>query len=183
MVRRMRAGGSERRQDAGFHNRCDMEGMVIMKKEALLKQTSRIVAVCVLLFAVVAAYYSSQLSFGKWSQPGPGFVPILVSVLMGVLSIADVVMEFRKDAVAPEEFANINWIRFFLFSALCLIYVVLQKQIGFLLDTVICLFLMIKVAGIKGWIKPVLVSVLFSAFVWYVFTQLLKVPLPSAAWL
>jgi len=55
---------------------------------------------------------------------------------------------------------------------------VLLSTVGYLIGTVISLFLMIKFAGFKGYVIPLITSLAVSLFFYFVFYKLLSVPLP-----
>ena len=75
-----------------------------------------------------------------------------------------------------------DWKKWLYYTLLCGAYVFLIKKIGFAVDTFICLVIMLKLTGQKGYVKPVVISGIFSVLVWALFTYAMNVPLPGAAW-
>jgi len=149
-------------------------------KEEILKRMRKIVAIFLLILGVVGLIVAKQtMKIGSFAKPNSGFAPMLFSLLLIIFSVMNIVLEFLQPNSIPDKLKNVNWIKFFLYIAICIVYVFLVKRLGFAVDTFICLAAMLKLAGLKGWVKPVLYSLAFSAAIWALFTFAMDVPLPS----
>lgn len=152
-------------------------------KSTVLKNMHRIVAVFMLLFGLLALFLSlKDLKFGTFSSPKGGMAPILFSGGIVLFSLPNLLIEWRKPAEIPEKLAGVNWVKWFFFMLICTVYVLLVNKIGFAADTCLGLFAMIKLAGLKGWMKPLLISVIFSGLCWSLFRFAMNVKLPGAGW-
>lgn len=149
-------------------------------KKAILERMRKIVAVFLLLVGGVGLVVALKtLRVGSVAKPQGGFAPVLFSSLLIGFSIINIILEFMNPNSIPGDLENVNWKKFFLYIAICIVYVFLVKKIGFAVDTFICLFLMLKLAGLKGYIKPVVFSLVFSLAIWSLFTFAMSVPLPK----
>lgn len=149
-------------------------------KQFILERMNKITAFFLLCIGIVALSVSlSTMDVGTFTKPEEGFTPVLFSSLLIGLSILNIVIEFITPNKVPGEMKDVKWGRFFLYFVICIAYVFFIKKIGFATDTFICLFLTLKLAGLKGKVKPVLISLISSVLIWALFTLAMGVPLPS----
>lgn len=152
-------------------------------KEKILSRMNKIVALALLLFGI-AVFYTSlhDLKFGSFARPQGGFAPTIFSAGLIIFSAVNLAIEMFKENGTPEKLKDVDWRKWLYYTLLCCAYVFLIKKIGFAVDTFICLFVMLKLTGQKGYVKPALISGIFSVLVWALFTYAMNVPLPGAAW-
>jgi len=68
--------------------------------------------------------------------------------------------------------------KIFLLTLLCFLYVYLVSYIGFLYLTPFLMMATLYLFGYKKWIFGVIISIVFTILVYYVFFSIFKVPLP-----
>lgn len=152
-------------------------------KEKILQSMYKIVAALLLLFGIVVLITALRdLKFGSFAKPQGGFAPVIFSIGLIVFSAINLVIELSKESKVPEDLKNVDWKKWFLYMAICVVYVFLIKKIGFAVDTFICLLAMLKLTGQKGIVKPLIISAVFSVLVWALFTYAMNVALPTAKW-
>jgi len=148
-------------------------------KESFLKKTNKIISVCLVLFGIAYLVAAKDLKFGAWNAPNTGFMPKVAGTAMVILALVNMVIELRKPEEIPEELREVNWCKAFLYIGCCAVYVLmLQVGLGYIIATPICLLAMIKCTGIKGWIVPVITTVVVTAFFYGVFNVIMGVYLP-----
>lgn len=148
-------------------------------KQLILERMRKIVAIFLLLVGVIGLVVALKtLRVGTVAKPQGGFAPVLFSSLLIGFSVINIILEFMNPNSMPGQLNDVDWKKFFLYIAICILYVFMVKKIGFAVDTFICLFLMLKLAGLKKWLKPVLYSLIFSLGIWALFTYAMSVPLP-----
>ncbi|MBR1918241.1 MAG: tripartite tricarboxylate transporter TctB family protein [Spirochaetales bacterium] len=148
-------------------------------KQYILERMRKIVAILLLVMGIIGLTVALRtLKIGTFAKPQGGFAPMLFSVLLIIFSVINIICEFLKPNSIPGDLGDVNWVKFFLYIAICIVYVALIKLLGFATDTFICLTLMLKLAGLKGKARPVLYSLVFSALIWALFTFAMDVPLP-----
>lgn len=145
----------------------------------VLNKTYKIVTGFVLALGILFLVFSLRLPFGSFQKPKAGFIPTVFSVLWVFFGAISFVVELFKEDKVPSKLENINWVRFILYVVDCLLYMLFLKVGGFIFSTAICLYLLIKISGLKGQIKPILVSVIFSVGFWAIFTFAMNVKLPK----
>lgn len=161
-------------------------------KQAILKNMHRIVAVVLLLAGIATLFMCFGLEiggtkiiksvrFGKFTRPDAGFVPTVFGVMLTIFAALNVIREFFKPGSVPKDLENVNWLKWAAFLAICVIYVAMIKKIGFIVDTCICLFAMIKISD-KRWVKPLIIAVVFTAICFVVFRYAMNIRLPGASW-
>jgi putative tricarboxylic transport membrane protein len=107
---------------------------------------------------------SVDLKFGSLKKPGPGFLPFLSGVFLGLLGaillLSSVLnrLEEEKELNGEKIWVIENW-KMFLFTLLALFgYVLLLDLLGFLITTFIFLFFLFKITEPKKWLLPVFFS-------------------------
>jgi len=120
------------------------------------------------------------LPLGTTSHPGPGYVPLLLAILLILLGVILIVR--GKDSPA---FRSLSWPEAPHAVAIlgcCIFVTILMETIGYRLTMFIALgFLFGVVERIKPWLTLALTSgFVFGSF--WLFDSLLRVPLPRGGW-
>ena len=119
-----------------------------------------------------------NLKLGNLHSPGPGFLPIIVSltlIFFGLVSLA-------KGLIRPERSVKgIVWKRPLFMIASVFFFGFLLDFIGFLLSTFILMFILfgLLITGKRKWPRVIFYSVVIALAAWLVFSVALKVPFPS----
>jgi predicted acyltransferase len=151
------------------------------EKEVLMllqKKIYKLAACFLLIFGICYLVLVWKIPFGSFSKPNSGFLPKVSGVMFIILAALNVLAEFKKPDTTSEELDSVDWKKAALFVFTCVLYVVLLSTVGYLIGTVISLFLMIKFTGFKGNLIPIITSLAVSLFFYFIFYKLLSVPLP-----
>lgn len=108
--------------------------------------------------------------------------PNILTILLLIFSIIMILQGFNIIASPKQLKSRINKreIFFLLIIAIVLIlYVILMNFVGFIPVTIIFLMSGMWYLGYRIWWKNILISILGVIFIYYVFTQIMYVPLPS----
>jgi len=151
------------------------------------------------LLAIAAIYLvlAWGLEYGSLASPGVGFVPRTFGVLFLMLTAANLVTALRrKPSVATQPPASgarieeaveeteeldagtVAWWTVGLYLAVCVAYVVALPLVGYLPATAVALFALLKLARVKGWVIPLIITVAVTGGFYVIFQVLLKVQLP-----
>lgn len=136
-----------------------------------------------LAFAITICVESSHLSFGSVHNPGPGFLPLLVGILLGIFSIVvflQTSLSGKSQESSPswypkERWKKLIWVLVSLFAyALCL------EFLGFLITTFLLLVFLFR-AGIETqkWVWAIGGSAAASLSSYAVFELWLRTQLPK----
>jgi len=119
---------------------------------------------------------------------GPDFMPKIISVFMAVFSILIVfsgfkrLKESKKEEIMIENSDKVNYIPVLITLGLMIGYIVLMPIIGFLIMTALYIFCQIMVlchkSNRKIWLF-LLISIVSSVVIYYVFRSVFYVMLPN----
>ncbi|NUL46175.1 tripartite tricarboxylate transporter TctB family protein [Cellulosimicrobium funkei] len=124
----------------------------------------------------MAVYQSVSLGVGDLSNPGPGLWPLFVSGATLTLSIVLLVLGVNW---ASSPAGGQRWVVSSI--AAFAVYVLILPIFGFFVATVPVAFFFVRVIGGAGWVASIATAVLAPAAAFYIFDQLLGVPLMSSS--
>lgn len=126
-------------------------------------------------------FCANDLLFGSFAAPKLGFVPLMTGVAASVLALIDMIGVIRKKSRArdtQDTQPQVNPKKVILFSLGLAAYVALLNFVGFLPASIVVMIYLLKVTGVQGWVKPVIISALVAGGFYVVFEKLLAVMLP-----
>lgn len=132
-----------------------------------------------LLSAFYLGYSLSHYQLGKIRMPKEGFMPMIVGVGATLISAYLTVQSFMDKGDAQNVKFNISWKKFFLLVGISLAYALLLNTIGYTVCSFLFLFAVLKIAGVEGWKKPLIISVIAAVAFWLIFKVALGVMLPT----
>lgn len=140
----------------------------------------KIISLGLLLFAVIYCYGSLQLKLGVVANPGPGFVPLVVAVLLIVASSLHV---YRLFAVKTEGKGNDSPTEKNM-APLCLgcfliLYPLLLSILDFVAATTLLVLGTLRILQYKNLVWSLVTAVLMSIITYVVFARILGVALPT----
>jgi putative tricarboxylic transport membrane protein len=139
----------------------------------------RLPSAALLALGLAGLYEASSLTFGTVHQPGSGFFPTVVCVLIVVFSgLALAEPHARGQAAEDADGARGAHARLWLVVGSLFVYVWLLKPIGFLVATVALLLLLLRGIGGARWAVSAPAALVGSAACYWGFTRL-GVPLPA----
>ena len=138
---------------------------------------NRLSAIFIIIFSTLTIYLACKIPMGSVGKPGPGIFPLILSVVIGALSLALFLGTFRfRGESETREIGSAKWRLVYLLGDLCL-YALLFRSLGFLISTWIFLVLLKPIVK-KKWIPVLLGSFFISVSFLFFFNYLLKVELP-----
>lgn len=160
------------------------QGPNVNKSQGCLKRpdvVSGLMLVCLALFAWVNA---SDLPIGTLHQPGAGFLPKHLALLMAALGALLFVRGCRTRAgsVAGLWSDRTSLARVGGMLAALIGYVLVVETAGYLLTTAALFFVLLRWIGRQGWVVTLTVAVLASGGSYFLFARWLMVSLPGGAW-
>ncbi|WP_374622558.1 tripartite tricarboxylate transporter TctB family protein [Devosia sp.] len=129
------------------------------------------------LLGVIVAWDASRLGTGgSYARIGPQTIPYVIAIGLGGLAVWTAIEAWRGDFPERDrqEFAPVAWIVGGLLAQLVLI-----RFVGFSLATGLLFAMTARGLGKVRLPLALLVGVLLSAAVWYVFARLLQLNLPA----
>jgi putative tricarboxylic transport membrane protein len=138
-----------------------------------------------LIFLIVGLYglvFSMDLSLGKWNEPGPGVFPLFLSISLCLSGI----LWFIRGKNSSAKKAGTEWrmsARKFVTAAqivgLTGAFIFLLDPLGYLLATILYLFVLFAWISRYSFLVSILLAVTFGIGSWLFFDKLLSTPLPK----
>lgn len=124
-------------------------------------------------------FESVRLKIDQVQEPGPGFVPFFLGLILAILSVVSLIFPYpQKKAMA---FWN-DWQKgqgiLYIFGGFA-IYLLVLKTLGFYIGTFLLMFFLLKMFGEAGYRRPLLVALLTVAVTYLLFHKLLFIPFPQ----
>jgi len=135
-----------------------------------------IMGIIILIFSIV--YYFLGINYPQQAR----IFPNVLTILLLIFSIIMILQGLNIISSPKQLKSGINKreIVFLIGIAVALIlYVILMNIVGFIPITIIYLISGMWYLGYREWWKNILISVLGVIFIYYIFTQIMYVPLPS----
>jgi putative tricarboxylic transport membrane protein len=149
------------------------------EEENIKKFEDRIVSAVFLVFSCLVMIESVRLKLDDIREPGPGFVPFFLGLMLAILSIIAFIFPEPQKKVAA--FWN-DWQKgrsiICIFAGL-VVYLFLFKILGFYIDTFLLMTYLMKMSGEIGVKRPLLISLLTVAITYLLFYRLLFIPFPQ----
>ncbi|OGP69205.1 MAG: hypothetical protein A2170_09585 [Deltaproteobacteria bacterium RBG_13_53_10] len=140
-------------------------------------------ALILFVFALLFFLQSIQYRLGSLTNPEPGFFPAILGSILGLLSLALVVIKVRQKTGQKERAENpwigLKWSKTVYISVSLLLYVVFFSAAGFLLSTFVLMEFLFVFGNPKKWMLGSLGAFLSSGISYVIFRILLDIQLPS----
>ena len=133
------------------------------------------------LWAMVAIVFWStrKMPFYAEGAPGPRFMPVVLSVCLGILNLLYWVESAAKETVEKPQFTKRNFVRPAGFLSIIILLVLCWESLGALLTVSLCAILELKFLERYSWGKSILASLVISGATLVLFQIVLGVPLPG----
>lgn len=146
--------------------------------------STRVVDACLggvlLLIGIVVVVVNYQLGAG-WASDGPqaGYFPLRIGVLIALCSVIVIVhalrnREDRSIFVAWRKLIPVSQVLFPLMG-----YILMMQYLGLYVASTLFVALFMRWLGKYSWIKSILVALVMSAIIFWLFEMQFKVPLPK----
>lgn len=140
----------------------------------------RVSGAFLVLLGLFVVWERRVLPLGTTGQPGPGYVPLLLAILLIILGAILIFQGGRAKALRKVPWAEAP--HAFAILGCCLFITVFMETIGYRLTILAVLgFLFGVIERLKIWLVLVLSSS-FAFGTFWLFDSLLRVPLPRGGW-
>ena len=98
-------------------------------------------------FAIYICIASSRLSFGSFDHPGPGFLPLLVGIFLGIFSIIAFLqahLSNAEDETTQPWYPKERWKKLIGVLAVMFLYALFFEILGFLVSTFLLLIFLFR---------------------------------------
>ena len=132
-------------------------------------------------FGVALGIGSTSLGVGTLHKPGPGFMPCLTGVLLGLFGLLLALLHTgkrSKEEGSEEVSLRSFWPKGACSLAVSFLYAFLLDPLGFLAATFILFLSLFKIMGVRRWFTPVLMSFLAVSVSYFIFDVWLRIEFP-----
>jgi putative tricarboxylic transport membrane protein len=139
-------------------------------------------ALALLLFTTVGLVEASKLPFGRLRAPKSGFFSLILTIILGILSLVLLGQAFGKRGEGEErieEGISINWRKIGLVTGALLAYGLSFEYLGYLLCSFLFILFLLRSIEPQKWWVVIVVAFLVSLSSYLVFGILLKATLPA----
>ena len=147
-----------------------------------MRRTYQVTGTVLLCLAAYVGYEALALRYYTSLGPGPGFFAFWLALILGVLAVAMVAQATfgRPEPVPPDFLADrAGYLRMGAVVLSLLATALLLERIGFALTMFAVYLFLLRALGKQRWVTSILVALVGSFGVDYVFVRWLKVPLPT----
>ena len=130
--------------------------------------------------AVWIWWLNREFPVGTLSDPGPGYVPLLLAITLGAIGVMVAAFGSRSPALLAIEWPEAGRAAVILIA--CAVATLVLERIGYRLTMIVFLVFFVGVIERKKPLVVALVAAGFSFASFYVIGNLLKVPLPVGPW-
>jgi hypothetical protein len=138
--------------------------------------TDRAAGGALVVVGLIAAWESRKLPLGSFHNPGPAYMPLLLSVLLIAFGIAVAALGGREGRLADVGWSE--WRHAVAIFGACAFTAWGMERLGYRVTTGIVLAFLLGILERRGVLATAILTVAIAAGTFYLFNTFLKVPLP-----
>ena len=138
--------------------------------------TDRLAGAVLALVALVVIWENRKLPMGTFHEPGPGYMPLLLALLLLFFSVLTLAAAGGTPRLG--EMIWTEWRHAIAILGVCFFAGLALERLGFRLTIVVALAFLLKIVERKGWVSTAAFALGMAFGTFYLFETLLRVPLP-----
>ena len=134
-----------------------------------------------LMFLVVGlafAYGATDYSMGVAARPGPGYFPLILSVLLAILGALVVFTSLTIEVEGGDPIGHIAWRPLIVIVVAIALFGALLPRLGLVITVPVLIFVVSWAGEEFKWLGVAINSVVLTAFSWLVFVKGLGLTIP-----
>ena len=143
-------------------------------------KSDQVSGLMLLALAFYVGWANGEYPLGTLQEPGPGYMPLLLAVGLGVLGLLIVLWGIRSEPLAAMRWTEAN--RAVVILVACGVAAFALERLGYRVTVIALLVFFLGVLERKRPVAVALVALGFSFASYYVVSNLLHVPLPTSPW-
>lgn len=158
------------------------ENNSVSKKKEIRFNKGLLTAIPCLLFSLLCLYCSRtypKLS-ADYMLVSASFFPTIVSILAIAMSLIMLITAIIKPDISDplDEQQKKGLLRGLLAILNCLLYTLIFKPVGYIISSIVCLFIMMLIFGNRRWVPMIIISIVLPILLYLGFFYLLQTNLP-----
>jgi hypothetical protein len=130
--------------------------------------------------ALYVAWANREYPLGTLSEPGPGYLPLVLAIFLGAMGLLIALGGSRSSRLAAMKWPEAA--RAVVILLACVVATLLLERLGYRITVIALLIFLLGVVERKGPLAVALVALGFGFGSYYVVGDLLHVPLPRSPW-
>jgi len=147
-----------------------------------MARSDRIFSFIWIALGVFQCAESCSLGLGSFMEPGTGFMPFVMGLVMTALAIALFLESYfemkNKPLLKVSLWSDVYWKRVVYIAVIMLAYAILLPKLGYLLDTFLMMVFLLKSGAPIKWPTAIVVGALTAGFSYVLFGIWLSVSFP-----
>lgn len=143
-------------------------------------RSDQISGLMLLALALYVWWMNRAYPIGTLSEPGPGYVPLLLAIFMGAMGLLVALNGGKSEPLAMMEWTEAK--RAIALLLACSVAAYALERLGYRITMAALLVFFLGVMERRKPMMVALVGVGFSFITYYLFATLLRVPLPVSPW-
>ena len=143
-------------------------------------RSDQISGLMLLALALYVWWMNRAYPIGTLSEPGPGYVPLLLAIFMGAMGLLVALNGGKSEPLATMEWTEAK--RAIALLLACSVAAYALERLGYRITMAALLVFFLGVMERRKPMIVALVGVCFSFITYYLFATLLRVPLPVSPW-
>ena len=143
-------------------------------------RSDQISGLMLLALALYVSWMNRAYPLGTLSEPGPGYVPLLLAIFMGAMGLLVALNGGKSEPLATMEWTEAK--RAIALLLACSVAAYALERLGYRITMAALLVFFLGVMERRKPMIVALVGVGFSFITYYLFATLLRVPLPVSPW-
>ena len=133
------------------------------------------------LFSLIVCIESYRLNLGEFHDPGPGFFPFCIGLVMLGLSLAALFQSMGKKEKTEKtsQKESIRWWNIVIITAAIIAYALTLETIGFVINTFLFVGLLLKVVEPQPWKVAVIGGLIAAVSANLLFNVIFQSQIPS----
>lgn len=131
-----------------------------------------------LVVGLAFAYGATEYSMGSAARPGPGYFPMILSVIMAILGAVVIFTSLTIEVEGGDPVGDFAWRPLLVIVGSIVLFGALLPRLGMILTTPL-LIIAVSFAGQEfKWLGVLISSVVLTVFCWLVFIKGLALTIP-----
>jgi putative tricarboxylic transport membrane protein len=143
-------------------------------------RTDQFSGLMLLALALYVGWENRAYPVGTLAEPGPGYLPLLLAIFLGVMGLLIALWGVRSAPLAAMKWTEAT--RAIVILIACGVATLALERIGYRLTVIALLIFFLGVLERKHWFAVAGVAIGFSLISYAVFATWLRVPLPLGPW-
>ena len=151
----------------------------------LLTTMEKVGSVLLIVFSVLIMFEARRYPLGTIDNPGPGFLPFLLGLILGGMSIALLIRTWEKrenQPKIPSWSERGGWIKVSMIFLMLILFTLFFEIAGYIVNVFVFFFILLRPIGRQKWGWSLLLSIGATSVSYILFERWLMLPLPRGIW-